>query len=207
MLNGKGHDGSDDGEGEEPAPLEPLPPPPPQVAELYAACVRFVTARYKVALDGTPETLSLLDQYVRDAREDIAVKPDAVGLVSAAVGSYLGEVMRHAFRAAWYAEGDHEGWRLDMTNVFLTFNPLGMAREALALEAQDGWHAHLDLEPEDREELERRLAALGDVDEEEYYAPTSRFEVVEIAVDVLRARMNERGLGDVTFGPADYRRK
>jgi len=51
----------------EPEP-EALPPPPPPVAELVAACMRFVASKYKVALDGTPDTLSLVDQYVREAR-------------------------------------------------------------------------------------------------------------------------------------------
>lgn len=202
MLNGKGHEGGEDDEER-----GPLPEPPPQIAELVAACVRFVSSRYRVQLDGTQDTLSLLDHYVRDARADIQVKPETLALVQGAVGAYLGEVMRHAFRGAWFAEGDVEGWRLDMTHVFLTFNPIGMAREALLLEPAENWHAHLDLEPEDKEELERRLAILGEVDEDEYYAPTTRYEVVEIAVDLLRGRMQERGLEDVTFGPDDYKRK
>src|ERR1019366_548246 len=43
----------------------PQPPPPPQVAELAAACVRFVASRYAAALDFAPDTLSFVDHWVR----------------------------------------------------------------------------------------------------------------------------------------------
>jgi hypothetical protein len=184
----------------------PLAAPPANIVDLVAACVRFVATRYGVPLDGTQDTLSLVDQYVRDARAEVAQNDQALGLVQGAIGGYFGEVLRQTFRGHWFTEGDPSGWRLDMETVFLTFNPIGMAREALTIESADGWHAHLELEAEDRAEVERRLALLGDVEEDEYYAPTTRFEVVEIAVDVLRARMTERGLGDVRFTAEDYRR-
>jgi hypothetical protein len=47
---------------------------------------------------------------------------------------------------------------------------------------------------------------LPQVDEEEYYAPTTRFDVVNIAYEALRARMQSAGLGDVRFGMEDYKR-
>jgi hypothetical protein len=202
-------------EHDEPEPsadLEPSPDPrdapaPLAVAELAAACVRFVAAKYKVPLDFEPETLSLLDQYVRDAREELAEKPEALDLLAASIGAYLGETMRRAFGATWFCEGDHDGWRLDFTFVYLTFNPIGMAREALTLAPGDGWHAHLETDPGESEMLEHRLASLGEIEEDEYYAPTTRFDVVEIAVDSLRAKMIEDGHGDVTFLPDDYRGK
>jgi len=181
-------------------------PAPPAVAELAAACARFVASKYKVPLDFEPETLPLIDQYVRDARTELLAKPEAIDLIQASIGAYLGEVMRRAFGATWFCDGDHDGWRLDFTFVFLTFNPIGMAREALSLEAQDGWHGFLETDPGEREFLETRLKLVGDVDEEEFYAPSTRFDVVEIAVDTLRAKMENDGNGDVTFGPDDYTR-
>ncbi len=202
----------DDAELEAPdAEPEPSPdprdaPPPPAVAELAAACVRFVAAKYKVPLDFEPETLSLLDQYVRDGREELAAKPETLDLLQASIGAYLGETMRRAFGAAWFCDGDHDGWRLDFTYVYLTFNPIGMAREALTGATADGWHGHLETDPGEREILEQRLASLGEIEEEEYFAPTTRFDVVEIAVDALRAKMQADGNGDVTFGPEDYRK-
>jgi hypothetical protein len=194
------------------AELEPSPdprdaPPPPAVAELAAACVRFVAAKYKVPLDFEPDTLSLVDQYARDARAELAVKPEALDVIQASIGAYLGETMRRAFGATWFCEGDHDGWRLDFTYVYLTFNPIGMAREALTQGAAEGWHAHLETDEGERELLESKLAVLGEIDEEEYYMPSTRFDVVEIAVDTLRAKMEQSGLGHVTFDPDDYEKK
>src|SRR5688500_11974549 len=102
-TNGAGsYDAVDEAEAEAlAAPLPPLEPPPPRVAELCAACMRFVATKYKVSLDGTPDTLSLVDQYVREAREAAVPRPESVALVAPAVGAYLGEVMRQQFRGEW----------------------------------------------------------------------------------------------------------
>ena len=188
------------------ADLARYAPPPPAVAELCAACVRFVATRYKFELDFTSDTLSFVDQYVRDARADLLVKPEAIDLLQATIGAYLGEVMRRAFGGEWFAEGEYDGWRLDMTYVYLTFNPIGMAREALSLQTEDGWHAHLETEPAERELLEARLKALAEVEEDEYFIPSTRFDVVDIAVNALRAKMHDDGHGDVRFTRDDYKK-
>ena len=182
----------------------PLPPPPDRVAELSAACMRFVASKYKVALDGTPETLSLVDQYVRDAREAVRERPESLELVAPAIGAYLGEVIRQMFRAEWWSEGDYSAWRLYFTNVYLSFNPIGMAREAITMTEAEGWNAHLTLDPGEREEIEARLAAMPSVDEEEYYLPTTRLEVITAVVETLRARAEASGTGAVTFTRQDY---
>ena len=192
-------------EPEDPGPdPEPVPPPPPQVAELVAACMRFVASKYKVGLDGTPDTLSLIDQYVRDARTAYAERPESIDLVAPAVGSYLGEVMRQEFAAEWFAEGAHDSWRLYFHHVFLAFNPVGMVREAITMQEEGGWHAHLVLDPAEREAIEERLAIMPDVDEEEYYLPTTRFDAITVVVETLRARAEASGTGDVTFTRDDY---
>lgn len=204
--NGAGsYDAHDEAEAEAAAvPPAPLPPPPDRVAELCAACMRFVASKYKVSLDGTPDTLSLLDQYVRDAREAARERPESLELVAPAIGAYLGEVMRQAFRGEWWAEGDYDGWRLYFTNVYLAFNPIGVAREAITMTEAEGWGAHLALDPGEREEIEARLAAMPDVDEEEYYLPTTRLDVVTAVVETLRARAEAAGTGDVSFTKDDY---
>jgi hypothetical protein len=178
--------------------------PPPEVAELAAACVRFVATRYKGTLDFTPETLSFVDQWLRDARAEIALRPEAASLVQAASGAYLGEVIRRAFGARWVVGPDHAAWKLCMSTVYCSYNPIGMTREALLLGPAEGWGAHLELDPGEAEGVERRLGALPSADEEEYYAPTTRFDVLSIVVDTLRGAMRARGLGDVRFAPDDY---
>lgn len=188
---------------------EPLPPPPAPVAELIAACNRFVASKYKVALDGTPLTLSLLDQYVRDAREAVKERPESIDLVAPAVGAYLGEVMRQTFGATWslpadQINADHDAWRLCFKHVFLAFNPIGVARESLTLTESEGWNAHLTLDPGEAEEIRERLSAMPEVDEEEYYLPSTRFDVINVVVDTLRARAEDSGTGDIEFAPEDY---
>ena len=178
--------------------------PPQVVAELAAACVRFVATRYGIHLDFMPETLSVLDQWVRDARDELKERPELVELVQSSAGGYLGEVVRRAFGAQWITEGGHAGWRLCMSTVFCAFNPIGLVREALMLGEAEGWHAHFELDPGEKELIEARLAALPEVSEDEFYAPSTRFDVVNIVVDALREKMRGTGLGDVRFNAEDY---
>jgi hypothetical protein len=205
-TNGAGsYDAVDAAEAEARAqPPPPQPPPPEKVAELCAACIRFVASKYKVPLDGTPDTLSLVDQYVREAREAVRERPESIDVVAPAVGAYLGEVMRQQFGGEWFAEGDYAAWRLYFTNVFMAFNPIGMAREAITMAEEPGWNAHLVLDPGERELIEERLAAMPEVDEDEYYLPTTRFDVVTVVVETLRAHAELRSTGDVTFTKEDY---
>jgi hypothetical protein len=205
-VNGAGthHDEDEDPAPEELAPPEPLPPPPGPVAELCAACARFVATKYKVALDGTPETLSLVDQYVREAREAVKERPEAIDLVAPAIGAYFGEVLRQTFGAEWFCEGDHGAWRLYFTNVYVSFNPIGMAREAILMREEEGWHAHMTLDPGEAELIAERLAVIPEVDEEEYYLPTTRLDVITVVVETLRAQAETSGTGDVTFSREDY---
>ena len=177
---------------------------PQDVAELSAACIRFVAMRYGIHLDFLPETLSVLDQWVRDARDELRERPEALNLVQASAGAYLGEVVRRAFGAYWITEGDHRGWRLAMATVFCAYNPVGMVREALMLSEAEGWHAHFALDPGEKEVILARLEALPEVSEDEFYAPSTRFDVVHLVVDALRERMRASGLGDVRFTVEDY---
>jgi hypothetical protein len=185
---------------------------PAQVQELAAACVRFVATKYKVALDFTPDTLSLVDQYARDTREPTAAEnieqaeerlARALPIVEGAIGAYLGEVIRRAHGGIWDADGDPSTWRVLMTRVFLSFKPLAMAREALTLEHEPD--AHLETDPAQREALEARLASLGQVDDIEYFAPSTRFDVIEIAVEALAAQARIDGTADVKFTRDDYK--
>jgi hypothetical protein len=166
--------------------------------------MRFVGSKYKVALDGSPDTLSLVDQYVREARSAYEARPESIDLVAPAVGAYLGELMRQEFGADWFAEGSHESWRLYFRHVYLSFNPIGMAREAISMTEEGGFHAHLTLDPAERELIEERLAAMPEIDEDEYYLPTTRFDVVNVVVETLRARAEQAGTNDVTFSRSDY---
>lgn len=200
--------------GQEEAPAEEEPEaapdsartasPPPEVGDLATACVRYIASRYGVTLDFSPDTLSFLDQWLRDARADAGGRPEALDLAQSTAGAYLGEVMRRHFGGQWLAEGDRSEWRLCLSTVYCAFNPIGMAREALLLEPADGWNAHFELDPGERDAIDARLATLPEATADEYYAPSTRFDVLWIVVDALRAAMKSRGLDDVRFGPPDY---
>jgi hypothetical protein len=179
-------------------------PPPERVADLAGACVRFVAARYGIMLDYSPDTLSFVDQWVRDAREELARRPEVGEIVQTSAGAYLGEVVRRAFGGMWLLPDEVAGWRLCLSTVYCAFNPVGMMREALLLDRAEGWQAHFELDPGERDAVEQRLEALPQVDEDEFFAPTTRFDVVSIVVDALRAGMDAQGLGDVRFSPEDY---
>jgi hypothetical protein len=177
---------------------------PHNVSELSAACIRFVATKYGIDLDFMPETLSVLDQWVKDARDELRDRPEVLDIVQSSAGAYLGEVVRRAFGAYWIAEGDARGWRLGLATVFCAFSPLGMVREALMLGEAEGWHAHFELDPGEKDLIAARLEALPEVSEDEFYSPSTRFDVVNLVVDVLRERMRASGLGDIRFTPEDY---
>lgn len=184
---------------------ETLDSPPQDIADLSSACVRYVAARYGVTLDFSPDTLSLVDQWIRDAHGERKGRAELTALVQSTAGAYLGEVIRRAFGGVWRTgDATMADWRLCLSTVYCAFNPIGMAREALLLEEAEGWHAHFDLDGADREAMEQRLEALPAVPDAEFYAPSTRFDVVEMVVCALRSAMQDRGLGDVRFTPADY---
>jgi hypothetical protein len=201
---GRDEDGSSEREQERDQEDEEQGPPPPEVSVLAEGCVRFVAARYGVTLDYEPDTLSFVDQWVRDARAEMDRRPEAAELVQSSAGAYLGEVMRRSFGGEWAVRGEVANYRLCMASVYCAWNPIGMAREALLLEPAEGWHAHFELDPAERGAIEARLDALPEVPDEEYYAPSTRYDVTEIVIAALQAAMQERGLTGVVFAPSDY---
>jgi hypothetical protein len=194
------------GDEEEEIPPDPdaTADAPKEVAELASACVRFIRSRYGLTLDYRPDTLSLLDQWVREAREEAERRTELVELVQSAAGAYLGEVVRRDLGGRWATAQDYVNWRLCLSTVYCAFNPIGMVREALLLEPAEGWHAHFELDPAEREPVEARLDALPPVPDDEYYAPSTRFDVVSIVFHALRERLRAQGMADVRFTLEDY---
>ena len=65
--------------------------------------------------------------------------------------------------------------------------------------------AQLELEEEDHAAVAARLAELPPVTEEEFYAPSTRVEVIDIAVEAIRARRMASGEHvDDKLRPEDY---
>ncbi len=179
--------------------------PEPNVLELAGACVEYVRRAIGVELDFTPDTLPILDHYLLKVLED-GEKEEITSLVTTSAGAYFGEVLRRSLgHMRWHVEPDDPtGWRLELEHVFLFFNPLGMAREAIVGADQPGWMAHLEVLPRDRPLLDQSLAHMGDVREDDYYRLAVRFEVVEQVLSALEgASISRQAIGEV-FAPTVY---
>lgn len=168
--------------------------------------MRFVRAAVGIDLDFTQETLPILDHYVRQARAEVAQRPEAWVLLAQTLGAYFGQVLAAEFGGFWRAaEQDPEAWLLCLSPVFMALNPVGIAYEVLAASASHpGPPSELKLAREDREFVEARLAAVPPVSEEEFYSFSGRFDALSVAFEALRAQMHAGGQEDVTFELGDY---
>ncbi|HEX6277646.1 MAG TPA: hypothetical protein VFZ53_31605 [Polyangiaceae bacterium] len=183
--------------------------PPEPVAELVTVCLDYVHRALKFELDFTSETLPVLDHYVSTVKGLRAERPELAPLVARATGAYFGEVVRAWIPGFWRVPSANiHDWELCSRVCFLRFNPLGVAYDALyGDEAHDGPRSMLRAAPEDRDFLQRRLEALPPVPPEHYHLFTTRFEVVEVANEALRARLDEQGYEGTELTEEDYVRE
>jgi hypothetical protein len=193
--------------------LHPPPPEPeaapPAVAELAEACVRFVRAAVGVSLDFRPETLPVLDHYLATRRDELlaarTANPEVMGLVARSAAAYFGEVVRAHFRSFWHLPSDEPAaWELRFESVYLSVNPVAVVYDAISHGDEEGPIAYLELEDEDREAVAAHLCDLPPAPDEEFFSLAMRLEVLEIAVDVIKARMMAVGLGEVELSSEDY---
>ena len=189
-------------------------PPPERVGELAEACVRFVERAIGVELDYQAETLSLLDHYLEEGRKAAREKPETAALVAHAAGAYFGEVVRRRHASWWRAEGiDPAMYRLELESAYLSFSPVQLMADALlrvdrteeeSAEEEDA-SERLELEEEDRDAVAQRLAELPPVSDREFYAPSTRLEVIDIAIEAIRARrMGDGDQAEDALRPEDY---
>jgi hypothetical protein len=179
---------------------------PDLVLELAASAFRMVKQSLQLDLDFTPDTLPLLDHHLHAARAEAGKSDDLRLLVATSAGGYFGEVVRRAIPGArWYApEGDFGAWRIELGHVFLHFNPIAMAMEALASGDVEGWSGHLEVLPQDRGLLEQALSRMGEIDADDYYTLAVRLEVIEQVVAALESAQVARGEVQRRFGPEVY---
>ncbi len=179
---------------------------PDLVLELAASAFRMVLQSLKIELDFTPDTLPLLDHLVHSAREESKSSADLRELVGTSAGGYFGEVVRRSIPGSrWHVEANDFGaWRLELGHVFLHFNPIAMAMEALASGEVAGWSGHLEVLPQDRSLLEQVLSHMGPIDEADYYTLAVRLEVIEQVVAALESAQVARGEVQRRFGQEVY---
>jgi hypothetical protein len=177
---------------------------PPVVLDLADSCVRFVKRALSIELDYTPDTLPILDHYLREAhgieREEI------LNLVAPAAGAYFGEVVRRQLGPGrWHWVSDDFGeCRIEFDRCFLSFNPIGSALEAVLGEEAEGYGSDLSLLPEDQGLVRDSLERTGEVREDDYYRLAVRFEVVEQVVGLLVEKAIARDELSRRFGPEVY---
>lgn len=167
---------------------------------LAMRCVTHVKSRLGIELDFQNETLSLLDHFISDVllEEGAGTTPSPgdprraqlVHLLAPTIGAYFGEVICRLYPCRWRLKSENpRDWLLEFEHVPLRFNPVGAAAEALIEQyVEDVWNSSISTAPEEAEALGERLAAAPPVPEDEFYALTTRFEVLQIAQEWLRAR-------------------
>lgn len=191
-------------------------PAPDEIAALALRCVTHVQNRTGVVLDFQSETLSVLDYFIQDMlkEEGGGVVPEAgdhrraemMHLFAPTIGAYFGEVVRRMFPCRWRMDSDNPmKWIIEFDYVPLRFSPVGAAAEAVvALDGRD-LGCSLSTPPDETEALIERLEAAPPVPEEEFFNLTTRLEVLQIAVDWLRARIDDQCPGRLKlYSKDDY---
>jgi hypothetical protein len=177
---------------------------PAAVEDLALGAFRLVKEKLAFELDFTPETLPVLDHFLRSLR-DPDPSDTVVSLAGPCAGAYFGEVVRRSLPGLrWHCPSDdYRRWRLEGVNVFVALNPIGAALEAIYGEAVADFHAHLALLPEEQSIVEASLAHAGPVREDDFYRLAVRHEVLEQTLSVLGELAHRKGERR-TFGPEVY---
>lgn len=167
---------------------------PDVVEDLALGAFRMVKERLAFELDFRPETLPVLDQYLLDLRADDEGMPDEkiLGVVAPCVGAYFGEVCRRSLSSLEWTEtpDEYRDWRVSGAAGGVTFNPIGVALEALAREPVPGWAGHYTVVKELRAAVESSLAHTGSVREDDFFRLAVRHEVLEQTLSVLGRQAN-----------------
>jgi hypothetical protein len=176
---------------------------PELILELSDACVRFVERAIGIRLDYTADTLPILDHYLQSAAS--VDRDEIINLVGPAAGAYFGEVVRLQLGAKrWHLEDEHEGWRLEFEHVFLTFNPVGAALEAIWRHEVEGYGANVAVLPEADASVKDSLERMGDVRPDDYFRLAVRFEVIEQVAELLTEIAAHKNETHRRFGPEVY---
>jgi hypothetical protein len=166
-----------------PPDFEPAPGAIHELAERTVDFVRHAIQgkRGGIVLDYRPDTLPVLDHYLRGVPRD---QPATVALIGAAAGAYFGEVVRRALGGEWEQTSDPpEGWTLVLPGD-LRIVPGALADSAIRREEDEACY---DVPEEDRAAVEDALDG-REVPEDEYYSLAGRLEVLQLIIDVVVGR-------------------
>ena len=188
---------------------------PDAVEALANRCVTHIKNRTGIALDYRNETLSLLDFFIQQVlKEEGSGELPPVGdhrraemmhLFAPTIGAYFGEMVRHEFPCRWrLASIDPKDWMIEFEHVPLRLSPVGAAAEAIVENEIDEWGCNLATGRDETDALHERLAAAPPVAETEFFTLSTRFEVIQIAVDYLRARISKEAGAPQYLSSEDY---
>jgi hypothetical protein len=189
---------------------------PDVIVDLADACVRYVERAIGVKLDYAAETLPIVDHYLEQGRSAARERRDTVSVLAQTLGAYFGEVVRRRYACWWRCDDvDPASWQIELEPVYLSFSPVQLVYDALtrggeAREAGEAGEAgdevsHFEIQEEDREAVAARLNELPPVSENEYFALSTRLEVIDIVVEAIRARRMGAGeTADAMLTPDDY---
>ena len=182
----------------------PMKTAPNPIVELAEGCAHFVKQALEIELDYTPETLPILDHYLRERADK--PRAEVLSLLTPAAGAYFGEVVRRNLGPSrWFdAAFEHTCYALEFENNFMTFNPLGMALEAIQDAPADGWGAHIQVLPEDQLHVKDALERVGQVSASDYHRLAIRFETLELVEQTVLNRAELRKETDRRFGAEVY---
>jgi hypothetical protein len=175
---------------------------PEVVEDLALGAFRMVKEKLAFELDFTPETLPVLDHYLRELR---GADEKVLSVVAPCAGAYFGEVLRRSLPGLRWGgtSGEYSSWRIEAGHVFMCLHPIGMVLEGLYGEAVDGHPSHLAILPGDRDAVDRSLASAGGVREDDFSRLAIRHEVIEQTLSVLEELARQRG-EHRTFGADVY---
>jgi hypothetical protein len=178
---------------------------PPQIVEWAETCREFVKESLHLELDYTPDTLPLLDHYVRTKAQQPS--SEVRDLLAPPLGAYFGEVVRRNMQGVrWHAPDEHyENYRLEFEGVFLHFNPLGIAAEALSADDVEGFGAHFQILDEARPAVEEALERNDAITSDDYYSFTVRYETLELLTATLIGFETQHAPRPRRFGRDVYR--
>lgn len=170
---------------------------PDAVEDLALTAFRLVKEKLGFELDFTPETLPVLDHYLRELRTEEGGTADEkiASVVAPCAGAYFGEVMRRSLPGLRWAatDDDYARWRIEASHVFLCFHPVGMVLEALYGEPLEGFASHVIILPADRDAVDHSLDASGPIREDDFVRLAVRHEVIEQTIAVLEGLEGRRG--------------
>jgi hypothetical protein len=177
-----------------------------ELKQLSETCREYVRRAVGTQLDDTPDTLPVLDHYIKISRDSMQQRPELMALAARAVGAYFGEVVRRQMDGFWYlGSPDTEDWYVCARAVFLAINPVGAAYEALTGTSEHaGPSAQLRVHRASRGRVEQRLNSLPPVSEPDYYLLSTRLEALEVAAAALAADSIAHGEERVELGRDDY---